>query len=170
MENSGFETMSLLFEVGAIIFVGGLVLFGLVNWVEREHPNWRNPVAFILALGAAYAASFALDMFVGALAGVYSFSPLTLPVFTWTVIAFILFVLSRHLRPQNRWICAAFCLIGGIACFAGLLGPDRYSMLVGIPLMFFGLVYRAGSPLREPGNARVSTLTREESGPHNVQR
>ena len=146
--------MLLLLEVGAIIFVGGMVLFAFVKWVELKHSKWRNPVAFFLALGAAYAASFALDMFVGALAGVYSFSPLTLPVFTWAVIAYSLFILSRHLRPQNRWICAAFYLIGGIAVFAGLLGPARYSILVGIPLMLFGLVYHAASPLRQPGNRR----------------
>ncbi len=104
---------------------------------------------------AAYTASFALDMIVGALAGVYSFSPLTLPVFTWAVIAFTLFVLSRHVRPQNCWICAAFYLIGGIAVFAGLLGPARYGILVGIPLMLFALVLASASPLRNKGaNAR----------------
>lgn len=158
--------MPLLLEVGAIIFVGGgLILFGLVKWVEREHPNWRNPVAFILALGAAYAASFALNMFVGALAGVYSFSPLTLPVFTWAVIAFILFVLSRHLRPQNRWICAAFYLIGGIAVFAGLLSPARYNILVGIPLMLFALVLASANARSLGGVAMTPELPNEPTSP-----
>jgi hypothetical protein len=135
-------------EFVAIIFVAWLILSGLVTWVERKHPNWRNPVAFVLALGAAYAASFALDLIAGSLVGVYPFRPVIGPAFTWIGIACGLFIMSRSLRPQNRWICAAFYLIGGFACFVGLLGPHRYDILVGVPLMAFGLVCPAASPLR----------------------
>lgn len=107
--------------------------------------GYRNPIAFCLALGAAYSASSALDMFFGALLKVYPFSPLSVPIFTWGGMAIALHVAARMVAVSVNWTRNPYLLLGGLATIAGVFGTHRYSLLVGFPLLLIGLTERASS-------------------------
>src|SRR6266702_3056144 len=102
-------------EFATIVAVGAIALFVTLGWMEQQHPRWRRFAAFGVASGAAFAASFALDLFVGAYVGFYSFSPLALPVFTWSGIAIALHCLARSPVVSPRWIQIPYLGFGGIA-------------------------------------------------------
>jgi hypothetical protein len=126
-------------EFVVIMSVGGIALFAVLSWIRQHHPRWRNFSAFVVAAGAAYAASFALDLFVGACLGFYPFRPFTFPVFTWSGITIALHSLARYASVSTRWIQVPYLGVGGIAAMAGILGPHRYNIVVGTPLILFAL-------------------------------
>jgi len=128
-----------LLEFVAILSVGGTVLFAVLGWIKQNHPRWRDVSAFVVATGAAYAASFALDLFIGAYVGFYPFSPFTLPVFAWSGIAIALHRLAQFASVSPRWIQLPYLGIGGIAVMAGLMGPHKFNIAVGTPLVLFAL-------------------------------
>jgi len=117
----------------------------LASETESVKTGYRNPVAFCLALGAAYSASFALDMFFGALLGVYTFSPLSVPIFTWGVMAIALHFVARMVAVSVNWTRNPYLLLGALAAIAGVFGTHRHSLLVGVPLLLIGLAGRAPS-------------------------
>ena len=126
-------------EFAAIVTVGGIILFAVLTWIQQNHPRWRNFSAFVVAAGAAYAASFTLDLFIGASIGFYPFSPFTIPVFTWSGITVALHCLARYASVSPRWIQLPYLGFGGIAAMAGILGPHRFNIAVGTPLILFAL-------------------------------
>ena len=134
------RAVAIFLEFTSILIVAGITLVALINWVERKHPRWRNIAAFALACGGAYAASFVLDMFLGSLTGYYPFSPLTLPVFTWSGIAIALQYLARSTSISLYWAVLPYWGVGLLAVFMGFVGPHKYNIAVGAPLVLFGLV------------------------------
>lgn len=126
-------------EFVAIVIAGGITLSAALSWMKQKHPRWRDCAAFVVAGGAAYAASFALDMFIGAYVRVYSFSPFTIPVFTWSGIAVALHRFARSASVTRRWMILPYLAIGGIAMMTGFLGPHKYNIAVGAPLVLFAL-------------------------------
>jgi hypothetical protein len=126
-------------EFAAIVFVGVFTLSGVLRWTKQAHPRWRDFVAFMFAAGAAYSASFAFDMGIGAFVGYYSFSPFTLPVFTWSGIAIALHCFARSASVHRRWIALPYLGFGGLAVITGLLGPHKFNMAVGTPLIVFAI-------------------------------
>jgi len=135
------------------MFFGFVVLGWLSLAIAREHPKLRNPLAFCVAFGAAYSASFALDLFFGAIAHVYSFSPLEMPVFTWAVIGLGLHLLSRLVAISARAIRVPYLLIGALAVLAGVIGPHRHSVYTGLALLVIGVF----APLCSPYTGMVGT-------------
>jgi len=126
------------FEFVAVVVLGGVVLVALLSWISKTRPAWRNMTGFLFALGAAYAGSFALDLFIGASLGVYPFRPFTVPVFTWSGMAIVLHGCAQFVSSSRRWVSVPYFIVGGIATMTGMLGSHRYSILVGAPLMLFG--------------------------------
>lgn len=128
------------FEFLALVVFCSLGLFALLGWVRNKRPSWRNVTGFLVALGAAYAASFALDLFFGGLVGFYPFGPLTLPLFTWLGITIVLHALAQFVSVSKRFVTLPYFIVGGIATMTGIVGSHRYSVLVGTPLILFALV------------------------------
>ena len=129
------------FKATGVILVSGLSIIGLLEWVCRHHPRWRNLLAFCVALGAAYTASFALDLFVGSVLGFYSFKPYVPPVFTWTGISLGLHFLAQRAAVSNRPVGVPYFLTGGLATLMGLVGPHKHNVFVGLPLLVIGFAY-----------------------------
>jgi hypothetical protein len=80
----------------------------------------KNLTAFILAAVSAYAFSFALDLLLGALLGVYRSTAL-LPVVTWSIIAAIAGVIALRLAPTGRFLVVPCLVFAGMAFLPGLL-------------------------------------------------
>jgi hypothetical protein len=78
----------------------------------------KNLTAFVLAGVSAYAFSFALDLFFGALLGVYP-STAFLPVVTWSIIAAIAGVIALRLAPTGR-----FLVVPCLRYFGAKFGDD----------------------------------------------
>jgi hypothetical protein len=142
--------------VGMIVVVG-VALTTVIQWIVRKHPRWRGPSAFVVAFGAAYAASLALDVFIGAFVGFYPFTPFTPPVWTWSGIAIALHSLARFASGgPSRWIQLPYLGIGGFAAMTGFLGPHKHSIAVGAPLILFALCSAFFSERATAQNKNVS--------------
>lgn len=130
----------LQFVVFTLAVFGSLGL--LLMWIRRCHPRWRTAAAFVVAMAAAYAASFSLDLFVGSLVGVYKFKPYVMAVFLWMGYAVGLHLLATMVAVSTKPVRVPYILTGTLAAVVGILGPHRYNILVGLPLVGIGLVYR----------------------------
>jgi hypothetical protein len=126
-------------EFVAIVLLGVVALSAVLGWIKQAHPRWRDLAAFMVAAGAAYSGSFALDMSIGAFLGYYSFSPLTLPVFAWSGIAIALHCFARSASVRGLWIALPYLGFGGLAVSTGLLGPHKFNIAVGMPLIVFAI-------------------------------
>jgi len=74
-------------------------------------------------------------MCVGAFVGFYSFSPFVFPVFTWSGIGVALHLHALFISVSRRWLLLPYIGIGGLAVITGFLGPNRYNIAVGAPLI-----------------------------------
>ncbi len=92
----------------------------------------KNVVAFIVAGVSACSSSFAIDLLLGGLLGIYP-STAFLPVVTWSVIAAISGFVALRLAPASRFLVIPFV---GLALLAlgGVVG-HRYSLLVGAVML-----------------------------------
>jgi hypothetical protein len=105
----------------------------------------RRLVALILSALSAYALSFALDLLVGGVTGVYPATAF-LPVVTWALIAAIAGVLAVYLAPTFRWLVSPALLIALLAVAGGIIG-HRHSLIVGAAMLVqAGLLWRATAP------------------------
>jgi hypothetical protein len=88
----------------------------------------KNALAFVFAAVSAYSFSFAIDLLVGGLIGVYP-NTAFLPVVTWAVIATITGFIALRLAPQGRFLVIPFAVITLVATFGGIVGR-RYDFIV----------------------------------------
>ena len=89
----------------------------------------KNVVAFIVAGVSAYSFSFAIDLLLGGLLGIYP-STAFLPVVTWSVIATITGFVALRLAPTKRFLVIPFVGLALLGFLGGVVG-HRYSLLVG---------------------------------------
>ncbi len=104
----------------------------------------RLTFSLILAAGAAYAFSFAVDVLSGIITGAYSKSS-ALPIIIWSLIsAVILFAAMAVSRCDKRmaWPYFAFALI---AAFGGVVGARRDFVVAGLLAMNGIAIYTAPS-------------------------
>ncbi len=127
----------LQFAVFTLAVFGSLGL--LLMWIRRCHPRWRTAAAFVVAMAAAYAASFSLDLFVGSLVGIYKFKPYVMAVFLWMGYAVGLHFMARVVTGSPNPIRFAYLLTGGLATMVGILGPHKYNISVGLLLLVVAL-------------------------------
>jgi hypothetical protein len=68
-----------------------------------------------------------------------------------------LYIFSRFVSRSRRWVDLPYFIIGGIATITGILGPHRYSILVGASLILLGLISLAfgKKATSQTGNSRV---------------
>ena len=134
--------MAALFKFAIVIGLAFALLAWITDGVRRNFPKLRNTLAFCLALGSAYSLSFALDLFVGAVAKIYSFSPFTFPVFTWTAIAIAVYYLSQ-IAATSKWaLRLPYLLLGAFVTVVGVMAGHPRHFYVGIPLLVMGVVAR----------------------------
>ena len=92
----------------------------------------RAIAGFVLACGAAYSASCAIDLFLGSIFGIY---PATahIPVVTWTITAWFIFLVARWLHPKPV-LTLPFALVGGLALLGAMVGPHpiNYGIAIGM--------------------------------------
>jgi hypothetical protein len=107
----------------------------------------RLLISLILATGAAYAFSFAADLLVGGLIGVYPRSAF-LPAVTWSIISIVAVFIACAINGSNpRWLSIPYAGFGLLAGLAGAIGPHRYSLIVAILMFLHGyLLWRSAPP------------------------
>lgn len=93
----------------------------------------KNVLAFAVAGASAYSFSFAIDLLLGGLLGVYP-STAFLPVVTWSVIATITGVVALRLAPTGRFLVIPFAGLALLALLGGVVG-HRYSLIVGVVML-----------------------------------
>ena len=93
----------------------------------------KNVIAFIIAGGSAYSFSFALDLLLGGLIGVYP-STAFLPAVTWSVLAVITGFVALRLAPASRFLVIPFGVMAMFAFLGGIVG-QRYSLIVGVVML-----------------------------------
>ncbi len=93
----------------------------------------KNVIALVIAAASAYSFSFAIDLLLGGLLGVYP-STAFLPVVTWSVIAAITGVVALRLAPTGRFLMIPFAGLALLAFFGGVVG-QRYSLIVGAVML-----------------------------------
>ena len=93
----------------------------------------KNVVAFIVAGVSACSFSFAIDLLLGGLLGIYP-STAFLPVVTWSVIAAISGFVALRLAPASRFLVIPFVGLALLAFLGGVVG-HRYSLLVGAVML-----------------------------------
>jgi hypothetical protein len=96
-------------------------------------------VAVILAAVAAYAFSFALDLLLGGLMGVYP-STAFLPVVTWSVVATVLLILAARTTHRRAWLAFPFVAFGLLALLGGLVGNHPHSYGVAAVMVIQALI------------------------------
>ena len=108
----------------------------------------KNIIAFIIAGVSAYSFSFAVDLLLGGLLGVYP-STAFLPVVTWSVIAAITGFIALRLAPAGRFLVIPSVALGLLALIGGVVG-HRYSLFVGVVMLGQAIgVWLATAPARE---------------------
>lgn len=101
-------------------------------------------LSLILATTAAFAFSFACDLLVGALVGVYP-NTAYIPVVTWSVISFVALLAARAVASESRWLPLPYIFFGVLAGWGGLIG-HRYDLVVaGVMFLHAYFVWRASS-------------------------
>jgi hypothetical protein len=93
----------------------------------------KNIVAFGVAGVSAYSFSFAADLLVGGLLGVYP-STVFLPVITWSTIASIMGLIAWRLAPTGRFLTIPFIAFVLLALIGGIIG-HTYSLFVALVMV-----------------------------------
>jgi|SRR5438093_2136341 len=113
----------------------------------------KKVVAFVIAGASAYSFSFALDLLVGGLLGVYP-STAFLPVVTWSIIAAVTGFVAWRLAPTGRFLVIPFVALALLALIGGIVG-HRYNFLVGaLMLPQAGGVWLATAPVQQRKDER----------------
>jgi hypothetical protein len=124
------------------VFVILGVVFGIINafstWVVVNHPGWRNPVSFVLALVSAYSASFVLDMIIQAT--FYKTLPLQnimWPVLTWSLIGAVVYVIAVQTSANSLAVALGFSIVAIVASLAAFV--HIANLAVGLPLLLIAM-------------------------------
>lgn len=102
----------------------------------------RSIIATILSAVAAYAFSFAIDLLLGGLVGVYP-NTAYLPVVTWSAIGTVALVLATRATSRSLLLAAPFAVFGALALFGAVIGTHPHSY--GVAALLFiqaGIVWR----------------------------
>jgi hypothetical protein len=114
----------------------------------------RTGIGILLAAGAAYAFSFAIDLLLGGLAGVYP-STGYLPVVTWSFIATVVLVVAYKIAAGSRWLALPFVAFGALALLGAVVGshPHSYGVAALLLIQAFIIWRLAPKPASVRGHA-----------------
>ena len=79
--------------------------------------------------GGAYAFSFAVDLLVGGLIGIYPATAF-LPVVTWSILSAICLLPACLLTRFSRWLALPYAGFGALAVFGGMVGAHSHNYIV----------------------------------------
>ncbi len=127
----------------------------------------RLCISLVIAAGAAYAFSFAIDLLIAGLIGVYP-NTAFLPVVTWSVISGTLLLAARAVVADRlRWLSLPYAAFGILATLGALVGTHLYSLgVAGLLFVHAALVWKAGQQ-RASGN-RGALHTSFPIGPYHL--
>ncbi len=106
-------------------------------------------ISLAIAAGAAYAFSFAIDLLIGGLIGVYP-NTVFLPVVTWSVISGVLLLAARAVvAGRLRWLSLPYVLFGTLAVLGALASTHLYSLGVAGLLYVQALLIWKSQPAKD---------------------
>jgi hypothetical protein len=106
----------------------------------------RLSVSLALAAGAAFAFSFAVDLLLGRLIGLYP-STAFLPVVTWSALSTVALLLARAISRGNRWLALPYVAFGLLAALGGAVGSHPHNFAVsGLMLLHAYLLWKTARP------------------------
>jgi len=102
----------------------------------------RTVLALLLSAVAAYTFSFATDLLLGGLFGVYPKTAF-LPTFTWSVISGVAFIGAVKVASLRGWLSIPFVVFGTLALFGALVGTHPHSFGVAAAMLILSaLIWR----------------------------
>jgi hypothetical protein len=116
-------------------------------------------IAILLACISAYSLSFALDMLIGGLVGVYPATAF-LPVVTWSGLCAVTLLAALKLNGLKSGLWVPFCVFGAVAIIGGIIGTHRYNLSVGGLVLVQAVLIGAAKRKR-----RMTGTTQERGGP-----
>ena len=106
----------------------------------------RLAVSLVLAAGAAYAFSFAADLLLGGLIGVYPGTAF-LPAVAWSVLSTIALLAARAVSRGSAWLSLPYVAFGVLAALGGAVGSHPHDFAVaGLMFLHAYLLWRAAPP------------------------
>ena len=107
----------------------------------------RLSVSLALATGAAYAFSFAVDLLLGGLIGVYP-NTAFLPVITWSAISTMALLAARATSRGSGWLAVPYVALGLLAAFGGAVGSHPHNFAVaGLMFLHAYLLWKTARPV-----------------------
>ena len=105
--------------------------FGAANWAYSRSRLARNCITFVLSAGAAYSASFVIDMCTRAALGtIPGGSNVIRPSVTWSIIALVLAVATITTKGSRYFAAAPYALVALLALTVS--GVHTQNLVVGI--------------------------------------
>ena len=99
----------------------------------------KTVVAVLLAGVAAYALSFAFDLLLGGIIGVYPETAFLLVV-TWSIISAVLLIVAIKLTRQRIWLVLPFAAFTIFALVGAIVGTHLHSYGVAVLLAVQSLI------------------------------
>ncbi|MGB8991631.1 MAG: hypothetical protein WCD80_06215 [Desulfobaccales bacterium] len=130
--------MIIMLESIAIQVAAVCILWIFLRWICKNHPKWRNAAGFIVALGSSYSAGFVFDMLTQVGIGRLQFANVILPVFTWTGIAIVCYILALNVALSIRILYIPYLINAGIALLTTIV--NWYNIFVALPLLLIALI------------------------------
>jgi hypothetical protein len=108
----------------------------------KRAPILRTAGGIILAAGAAYALSFAADLFLGGWLGLYP-STVHVPLVTWTVIGWIALAVAHQISGGSLWLSIPFAVLAALVLLAAVVGSHAHNYAIaGFLLVIAVIVWR----------------------------
>ena len=96
----------------------------------------KKNFSLVLSALAAYSFSYAIDILLGGLFGIYMKNTIGPPVITWSIISIIAFIGAVKIGSLHRRLSVPFVIFGGLALLGAIVGTHAYNYGVA-GIMFF---------------------------------
>jgi hypothetical protein len=121
------------------------------HFQKPKRKLFRFVLSLILATIAAYAFSFAVDLLIGGLIGIYPTTAF-LPVVTWSFVSGISILAASALIRFNRWLVLPYLLFGALAVLGGCVGLHPHNFAVAAAMFLHAFFVWIGA---KPPQAKV---------------
>jgi hypothetical protein len=111
--------------------------------------NIRGVLGFVFAALAACAISFGLDLLVASAVGYYPAKPYGSGLI-WLALGTSFHLGARKLSMSKSAIIVPYTFFGGLAVLSGVIGSQRFNVLVGLPLLLVAALYARQGATRGP--------------------
>ena len=130
--------------------------------LSRQNDYYHGLLGFGCGAIAAYALSFGLDLLVYSAVGYYPAGAYG-PGVLWVALGTSFHIGARKLSASRYAIVVPYCFFGGLAVLTGIVGPHRFNLLVGLPLLVVAALYArqgmTGGPARRGSTFPIGTYS-----------